>query len=155
MARRSHGSLFRRKRPDGKPEERWTISYRVAGRRVTERAYIDKRASEQLLAQRQREAARGEVLDGAPPRRRRIPAPPDLRQDAIETAIAALRMPHAGLQQIAAGALAFLASADRRFEAAELEVVAQVANATTDATTWRALATVLKANKAAAPRAWA
>lgn len=60
MARRSHGSLFRRTR-NGKPEAVWSISWRAGGRRFTERAFADKRASEELLRQRQREAARDEV----------------------------------------------------------------------------------------------
>tara|TARA_R110002073_G_scaffold326370_1_gene506183 strand:+ start:29747 stop:31039 length:1293 start_codon:yes stop_codon:yes gene_type:complete len=68
--RRAQGSLFRRTR-NGKPEAVWTISYHAAGRRITERAYTDKAASEQLLAQRQREAARDEVGLGDPYRKHR------------------------------------------------------------------------------------
>lgn len=46
----------------GKPERRWTIGYQLAdGSMRYERAYTDKQASEQLLAQREREVARGEV----------------------------------------------------------------------------------------------
>lgn len=149
--RRASGSLFRRNR-NGKPEERWSISYRVAGQRVTERAYTDKRASEQLLAQRLREAARGEVAEAAPPRRRRLPTPPDLRPDPIDTAIAALRVQHAGLQQIAAAALAYLATAGGKIGADDVAFVATVTEATTDAATRQALAAVLKVHKAAAPR---
>lgn len=63
MTRRSRaqGSIYRRRAKDGKPEPVWTISYRVGGRRVTERAYADRVASEQLLANRLRESAREEV----------------------------------------------------------------------------------------------
>ena len=52
MTRRSRaqGSIYRRRAKDGKPEPVWTISYRVGGRRVTERAYADRVASEQLAA---------------------------------------------------------------------------------------------------------
>lgn len=54
---RAQGSIYRRNK-GGKPETAWTISYRVNGRRVSERAYADRAASEQLLANRLREAAR-------------------------------------------------------------------------------------------------
>lgn len=148
--RRAAGSLFRRNR-NGKPEDRWSISYHVNGRRVTERAYTDKRASEMLLSQRLREAAIGEVLDGAPPRRRRVPAPPDLREDPIETAVAALRTTHAGLQQLGACALAYLAAKGRRLERDEIRDVQQLAAEATDAATRLALADALAAHDAPAP----
>lgn len=70
MPRRSHGSLFRRKR-DGKPAGVWFIAYQANGRRVTERAFLDKRASEQFLAQRLQEAAREQVGLTDPYRRHR------------------------------------------------------------------------------------
>lgn len=62
MTRRSRaqGSIYRRRKA-GKPEPCWTISYRAGGRRVTERAFADRAASEQLLANRLRESAREEV----------------------------------------------------------------------------------------------
>jgi integrase len=63
--RRSAGSLFRRRRA-GELEDRWSISYHVNGRRVTERAYTDRTASEQLLSNRLRDAARDEVGLGDP-----------------------------------------------------------------------------------------
>ncbi len=69
--RRSHGSLYRRKLADGKLEKVWTIQYTANGKRQRERAYTDKKASEQLLAQRQREAARDEVGLGDPYRKHR------------------------------------------------------------------------------------
>jgi integrase/recombinase XerC len=53
---RAQGSIYRRG-----GELAWTIAYRVAGRRHTERAFADKAASEQLLADRLREAAREQV----------------------------------------------------------------------------------------------
>ena len=60
------GSLFRRKKtlPDGRTElaDKYTIVYEDSeGRRRHENAYSDKAASKQLLAQREREAARQEV----------------------------------------------------------------------------------------------
>ena len=46
----------------GKPEAKWTIGYELAdGSMAYERAFTDKQASEQLLAQREREVARGVV----------------------------------------------------------------------------------------------
>jgi integrase len=46
----------------GKPEPKWTIGYQLAdGTMAYERAFTDKQASEQLLAQREREVARGVV----------------------------------------------------------------------------------------------
>ncbi len=56
-------SLYRRRNwRSGKLEKRWTIAYQLAdGRVATERAFTDKAASEQLLAQREREVARREV----------------------------------------------------------------------------------------------
>ncbi|MCR9245499.1 MAG: tyrosine-type recombinase/integrase [bacterium] len=58
--------MFRRRLPDGKRSKVWTIQYTAAGKRQREQAYTDKKASEQLLAQRQREAARDEVGLGDP-----------------------------------------------------------------------------------------
>ena len=81
MPRRSHGSLFRRIR-NGKPEAVWSISYRANGRRITERAYPDKRSSEQLLSQRLREVARDEVGLSDPYRRHRA-APIATHRDAF------------------------------------------------------------------------
>lgn len=72
MGRRAHGSLFRRRADDGRREKVWTIQYQARGRRVRERAYADKAASEQLLAQRQREAARDETGLGDPHRVHRL-----------------------------------------------------------------------------------
>lgn len=69
--RRARGSVYKRRRPDGSEEDVWSISYRVAGRRVAERAYIDKAASEQLLAKKLRDAARDEVGIGDPWRKHR------------------------------------------------------------------------------------
>lgn len=86
MTRRATGSLFRRVR-DGKPEDRWTISFRANGRRITERAYTDKAASEQLLAQRLREAARDEVGMTDPYRKQRR-APVSEHLDAFLDGIA-------------------------------------------------------------------
>lgn len=62
MTRRSRaqGSIYRRRKA-GKLEPSWTISYRANGRRITERAFADRPASEQLLASRLRESAREEV----------------------------------------------------------------------------------------------
>ncbi|MBL9077004.1 MAG: hypothetical protein JNL08_05850 [Planctomycetes bacterium] len=142
--RRAAGSVFRRRRR-GELEEKWSISYRVDGRRVTERAYADKAASEQLLAIRLREAASGQAVEGVPLRRRRIPAPPDLHEDPIETAIAALRSPHPGLQQLGACALAHLATLGRRLEREDLRDVQQLAAATADPASRQALAAVLTA----------
>ena len=68
--RRAQGSVFKRNR-DGKPESVWSISYHAVGKRITERAYTDRAASEQLLAQRQRSAARDEVGLGDPYRKHR------------------------------------------------------------------------------------
>lgn len=68
--KRARGSLYRRTR-DGQPESVWTISYRANGRRYTERAYSDKAASEALLSQRIRDAARDAVGIGDPYRRHR------------------------------------------------------------------------------------
>lgn len=71
MARRARGSLFRRRRA-GRLEDVWTIKFRLSNGKVrTERAYSDKAASEQLLAQRLREAAREEVGLADPYRRHR------------------------------------------------------------------------------------
>lgn len=68
---RARGSLFRRGARAGNPEACWSIAWRVGGRRYTERAYPDKAASEQLLAQRLREVARDETGLGDPFRRHR------------------------------------------------------------------------------------
>lgn len=68
--KRARGSLYRRMR-DGEPETIWTISYRANGRRYTERAFGDKAASEALLAQRIRDAARDAVGLGDPYRKHR------------------------------------------------------------------------------------
>lgn len=70
MSRRAHGSLYRRKKA-GKAFGVWFISYRAHGRRFTERAFTDRRASEQLLAQRLQESARDAVGLGDPYRRHR------------------------------------------------------------------------------------
>jgi len=68
--RRARGSLFRRTR-NGKPEQVWSISYRSQGKRITERAFTDKAASEQLLAEKLRQAARDQVGIGDPFRKHR------------------------------------------------------------------------------------
>lgn len=53
-------TIYRRKNSrTGKKERRWTIGYELSnGKMRYERAYTDKQASEQLLAQREREVAR-------------------------------------------------------------------------------------------------
>jgi len=58
--RRAHGSIYRRRR-GGKREAVWSISYWREGQRVTERAYSDRAASQQLLSQRMLDVAREEV----------------------------------------------------------------------------------------------
>lgn len=71
--RRAIGSVYKRRRPDGTKEDVWSISFRPpgGGRRITERAYSDKGASEALLAQRLREAARDDAGIGDPFRKHR------------------------------------------------------------------------------------
>lgn len=75
--------------------------------------------------------------------------------DVREIAVVGLRARNLEVQQRSAVVLANLAAAGGKLGGDDVAFVAQVADATTDATTWRALAAVLKANKAAAPRAWA
>lgn len=71
--RRAHGSIYKRTRADGSLEELWTIAYRPrrGARRIAERAFGDRAASEQLLAKRLRDAARDEVGIGDPFRKHR------------------------------------------------------------------------------------
>lgn len=69
-SRRARGSLYKGTR-NGILEDVWTIAYRANGRRHKERAFTDKAASEQLLAQRLREAARDQVGLGDPFRKHR------------------------------------------------------------------------------------
>ncbi len=54
------GSVFKRKKRNGEHSEKYFVAYvDAAGRRRVKAAYRDKRASEQLLAQLEREAAQG------------------------------------------------------------------------------------------------
>lgn len=68
--RRARGSIYKQRR-NGVLEDVWTIAYRVNGRRFRERAFTDKAASEQLLSQRLRDAARDAVGIGDPYRKHR------------------------------------------------------------------------------------
>lgn len=68
---RARGTMYKRGARSGQAEEVWTIRYSSGGRRIVERAYTDKAASEALLAQRLRDAARDEVGLSDPYRRHR------------------------------------------------------------------------------------
>lgn len=68
--KRAQGSIYRRRR-NGRLQASYTIAYTVDGRRVSETAFADRAASEQLLSQRLREVARDAVGLSDPYRRHR------------------------------------------------------------------------------------